>query len=186
MIKTEKLENLKNNLFFATNLMVFSNIVNYYLIDSELFSNKWLYSSFVLIFSYGIYTLFSDVFIKIEEDNIKLRRTKEDALRYLTIYTIYQLFIVYVEQGIIELSMTWAMKTILIIGSYVSFDYIFTDFLFNLNNHHILFIDLIKIGAAEVIGAFVISQEMSLMESSDLIAYLFSYLIWNLFTKNLI
>ena len=117
---------------------------------------------------------------------MELRRSKEDALRYLTIYTIYQLFIVYVEKGIIELSMTWAMKTILIIGSYVSFDYIFSDFLFNLNNNHILFIDLIKIGAAEVIGAFVISQEMNLMESSDLIAYLFSYLIWNLFTKNLI
>jgi len=186
MVKTEKLENLKNNLFFAANLMVFSNLITYYLVGSELFSQKWLISSFILVFSYGVYTLFSDVFINIKEDNVKLRRTKQDAIRYLTIYTIYQLFVVFIEKGIFELSLSWIMKTFIIIGSYVSFDFIFSDFMFNLNNNHILFIDLIKIGLAEFIGAFVISQEMTLIESSELIAYLFSYVTWNLFTKNFI
>jgi len=186
MLSTKKLATLKNNIFFAANLMVFSNIINYYLVDSELFSDKWLYSSFALVLTYGIYSLTSDILINIKEDNIKLKRSKEEALRYMIIYTMYQLFVVYIEKGIIELSYSWIMKTILIIGSYVSFDYIFTDFLFNLNNTNILFIDLIKISLAEITAAFIISQEMSLIEGSELVAYLFSYLIWVLFVKKCI
>jgi hypothetical protein len=186
MVRREKLESLKNNLFFAANLMVFSNIISYYLVGSELFSQRWLISSFILIFSYSVYTLFSDVFITIKEENIKLRRTKNDAIRYLTIYTIYQLFVVFIEKGIFELSLSWIMKTFIIVGSYLSFDFIFSDFMFNLNNNHILFIDLIKIVSAEIIGAFIISQELTLIDSSELIAYLFSYSTWNLFTKNFI
>jgi len=186
MIKTGKLEGLKNNIFFAANLMIFSNLINYYLIDSELFDNKWLYSAFILVFSYSIYSLFSDLFINIKDKNLKIKRTKEDAIRYMTIYTIYQLFLIYVEKGIFELSFSWVIKTFIIVTSYISFDYLFIDMVFNLDRYQILYLDFIKIILAEIIGIFVISQEIGFIEISDLVAYLFSYLIWILFTKKIL
>lgn len=183
MIKTVKIVGFKNNIYFVANLIIFSCLINYYLVGGELFTDNWLYSAFALILSYGIYSLISDVFIDIKEKDLKLKRTKEDAIRYMTIYTFYQFFVVYIEKGIFELSFSWLMKTCIIIGSYVSFDYIFTDLVFNLNNYNVLLLDIFKIGLAEIIGAYVITQQMNIIEAADLIAYIFSYLIWILFTK---
>jgi len=182
MISSVKLENIKNNLFFVTNLMIFSNLINYYLIGGELFTVKWLYSSFAIAFSYIIYSLVGENYVDIKENDFRIKKSKEDMIRYMTIYTIYQA----IEAGILELSFSWVSKTLVTVISYVGFDYFFSDILLSLSTHNILALDLVKIIAAEILGLFIIYEEFSFIKGADLISYLFSYIIWSLFTKKLI
>jgi len=182
MISSVKLENIKNNLFFVTNLMIFSNLINYYLIGGDLFSTKWLYSSFAIGFSYFIYSLVGENYVNIKDNDYRIKRSKEDIIRYISIYTIYQA----IETGILELSLSWASRTFITIIGYVGFDYLFSDILLNLNTHNILALDLVKIISAEVLGLFIIYEDFSFIKGAELISYLFSYIIWSLFTKKII
>ena len=182
MISSVKLENVKTNLFFVANLMIFSNIINYYLVGGELFNVKWLYSSFAIAFSYIIYSLVAESYVVIKDNDYRIKKSKEDVIRYMTIYTIYQA----IQEGILELSFSWASRTLITVLGYVGFDYFFSDVLLNLNNAHLLGMDLVKIIIAEMIGLFIIYEEYTFIKGADLISYLFSYIIWSLFTKKLI
>jgi len=182
MISSVKLESVKNNLFFVANLMIFSNLINYYLVGDELFTVKWLYSSFAFAFSYIIYSLVAESYVNIKDNNYRIKKSKEEIIRYMTIYTLYQA----IQEGILELSFSWVSKTLVTVVGYVGFDYLFSDILLNLSTPHILAMDLIKIIVAEMIGLFIIYEEFNFIKGSDLISYLFSYIIWSLFTKKLI
>ena len=182
MISSLTLESIKSSLFFVANLMIFSNLINYYLIGSELFTYKWLYSSFAITISYILYSLIAENYINIKDDNYRIKKSKQDMIRYMTIYTLYYS----IEQGMINLSFPWASKTIITILGYVGFDYLFSDILLDLNNIHILGIDLFKIIMTEFICLFIIYEKFDFIKSAELISYLFSYIIWSLFTKRII
>ena len=186
MISSIKLENIKNNLFFVTNLMFFSNLINYYLVGADLFSAKWLYSAFAITFSYVIYSLVAENYVNVKDDNYRIKKSKEDIIRYMSIYTLYQTLVVFIEEGILELSILSFSKTFITIFGYVLFDYISSDLLLKFNDHFILAVDLIKIIGVEILVLFIIYEEYNLSKGADLIGYLFSYVIWNLFTKKLI
>ena len=182
MISSLKLENAKSNLFFVANLMIFSNLINYYLVGGELFTVKWLYSSFAIAFSYIIYSLVGENYVNIKENDYRIKKSKEDMIRYMSIYTLYQA----IQEGILELSFSWATKTMITVVGYVGFDYLFSDILLNLSTPYMLSMDLIKIIAAETIGLFIIYEEFNFIKGADLVSYVFSYIIWSLFTKKLI
>lgn len=186
MIKSVKLENVKNNIFFVANIMIFSSLINYYLVGTEIFTSKWLYSSFAVTFAYVSYSLIAENWVTFKDDDIRIKKGKEDMVRYMSIYTLCQALIVFIEEGIIEITFLWASKTFFTVAGYVIFDYIFSDLLLNLSNYHILAFDLVKIAAAELIGLLIIFEQFDFIKASDLIAYLFSYIIWSLFTKKLI
>lgn len=182
MITSVKLENVKSNLFFVTNLMIFSNLINYYLVGGELFTVKWLYSSFAIAFSYIIYSLIGERYVNIKDNDYRMKKSKEDIIRYMCIYTIYQA----IQEGILELSFPWALKTIITVIGYVGFDYLISDILLTLSTPHVLGLDLLKIIGGETIGLFIIYENFSFIKGADIVSYLFSYIIWSLFTKKLI
>lgn len=186
MITSVKLENVKNNIFFVANLMIFSSLINYYLVGTEMFTSKWIYSSFAITFSYVIYSLLAESWVTFKDDDVRIKKGKEDMIRYMSIYTVYEALIIFIEEGVIELSLAWASKTFFTVTGYVIFDYMFSDILLNLSNYHILAFDLVKIAVAELIGLLIIFEQFDFIKASDLIAYIFSYVIWSLFTKKFI
>ena len=69
MISSLKLENVKNNIYFVANIMILSNVVNYSLLGTSLFDNKWLYSSFGILIAYIFYSFISDNLISFNDDD---------------------------------------------------------------------------------------------------------------------
>jgi hypothetical protein len=90
------------------------------------------------------------------------------------------------RDGSIELSILWFVQTVITVFLYVIFDYIFSDFVLNLNNYKILYIDIVKILFAEILAILVTFQSLELIDLSQLIAYVVSYIVWSLVVKKII
>jgi len=186
MLTSSKIENIKNNIFFVSNLMIMSNIINHYLVGSELFNQKWLYTGFGILITYICYSLIASEFISVNDEDYKIKKGKEEAIKYLILYTMSHSFTSYIHDGFIDISLVWFIRTVFTIGTYIFFDYSFSDTFLTLGNHKIILLDLIKIFLAEIIGMMVVLQPFDLIELSDIIAYGFSYMFWNLVTKKFI
>ena len=183
MISSLKLENFKSNIYFVANIMIVSNLINYSLIGTSLFDNKWLYSSFGILIAYIFYSFISDNLISFNDEAYAYKKSKNDAIRYIVIYTLAHFLVSFLDKGFVELTFEWAIRTFITIGGYIYFDYIFSDLFLKLNHYEILFFDLIKIVIAEIFGLYIVYQEFYIVEIVDLIAYAFSYIVWNLGTK---
>jgi len=183
MISSLKLGNIRNNIYFVANIMIISNLVNYSLMGTSLFDNEWLYSSFGILIAYIFYSLVSDKLISFNDEDYIRKKSKEDAIKYIVIYTLAHFLVNFFNKGFVELSITWGIRTFITIGSYIYFDYIFSDLFLKFNYYEILFFDLIKIFMAEIIGVYIIYHELVIVEMAELIAYAFSYIVWKLGTK---
>jgi len=166
--------------------MVISNLINNYLVDSKLFDNKWLLTSFGILIAYLLYSLISTDYISVDDKDYKSKKTKEDAIKYLIIYTLSHSVTGYMHDGFVELSYNWFIRTLATVGGFVTFDYICSDMILQLNSYQILFLDLFKIVIAELFGGYVVSEIFNTFDIADLIAYSFSYAFWSLFIKKII
>jgi len=166
--------------------MVISNLINNYLVDSKLFDNKWLITSFGILIAYLLYSLISTDYISVDDKDYKSKKTKEDAIKYLIIYTLSHSVTGYMHDGFVELSYNWFIRTLATVGGFVTFDYICSDVILQLNSYQILFLDLFKIVIAELFGGYVVSEIFNIFDIADLIAYSFSYAFWSLFIKKII
>ena len=86
MLTSSKIENIKNNIFFVSNLMIMSNIINHYLVGSELFNQKWLYTGFGILITYICYSLIASEYISVNDEDYKIKKGKEEAIKYLILY----------------------------------------------------------------------------------------------------
>jgi hypothetical protein len=111
---------------------------------------------------------------------------KMDAIRYFVIFTISHLLTNYLVHGSFKVSGLWLVQTIITIFFYVIFDYIFSDFVLKLNTYKSLFLDILKIFFAEILAMLITFQTIYLIDMSQLIAYIVSYLVWALIVKKLI
>jgi hypothetical protein len=186
MLSSLKIDNIKGNIYFVGVIMIISNLINFYLVGTKLFDNKWLLTSFGILVAYIIFSLISGDYISVEDKDYKSRKTKEDAIKYLIIYTLSHSVTGYMNDGFVELSFNWFIRTLATVGGFVSFDYICSDLILNLNSYQILFMDLFKILIAEFFGGLVVSELFDLIDIADLIAYSFSYAFWSLFVKKIL
>ena len=103
MISSLKLENVKNNIYFVANIMILSNVVNYSLLGTSLFDNKWLYSSFGILIAYIFYSFISDNLISFNDDDYIYKKSKNDAIRYIVIYTLAHFLVSFLDKGFVLL-----------------------------------------------------------------------------------
>jgi hypothetical protein len=186
MTTSSKFKDLKKNIFFITNLVIVSNLINYYLSGEKLYDKEWLYSSFAILITYIIYILVVNDYVNIEDKDYLRKRMKMDAIRYFVIFTISHLLTNYLVHGSFKASGLWLVQTIITVFFYVIFDYIFSDFVLKLNTYKSLFLDILKIFFAEILAMMITFQTIDLIDMSQLIAYIVSYLVWALIVKKLI
>ena len=181
-----KFKELKKNILFVTNLVILSNLINYYLDGEELYNKQWLYSSLGILITYTFYLLFINDFIKVEDKDYLRKRMKLDAIRYFIIFSLSHLIRNYMLYGSFKITFLWFIQTLITIFFYVMFDYIFSDYVLKLNNYKILLIDVSKILLAEILAMMITFQTLELSDLSQLIAYIVSYIVWALIIKKLI
>ena len=186
MTTSSKFKDLKKNIFFITNLVIVSNLINYYLSGEKLYDKVWLYSSFGILINYGFYLLFINDYVKVDDKDYLRKRMKMDAIRYFVIFTISHLLTNYLVHGSFKASGLWLVQTIITVFFYVIFDYTFSDFVLKLNTYKSLFLDILKILFAEILAMMITFQTINLIDMSQLIAYIVSYLVWALIVKKLI
>jgi len=183
MIANDKLKKLKNHFIFIANLMIVSNFINYFLVNETLFDHNWLLSSFGLIITYIIFTLCEIKPANVNDKNYLIEKSKKDALKYFILFTLSHLLINLLKNKGIKISLLWFMQILLTIGAYVFFEYIFCDITAEINEINLVFLNLSKILLSEILGIIIIFGGIDLIESSDLIAYSVSYLVWSLIIK---
>lgn len=186
MTISSKFKDLRKNIYFITNLVILSNLINYYLYSEELYNKEWLYGSFGILITYIFYLLFINDYVKVDDKNYLRKKMKMDAIRYFIIFTMSHLISNYIINGSFKLSGLWLIQTLITIFFYVIFDYTFSDFVLKLNNYKSLFLDIIKILSAEILAMLITFQVIDLVDMSQLIAYIVSYLVWALIIKKLI
>jgi len=186
MTTSSKFKDLKKNLYFITNLVIVSNLINYYLYGEKLYDNEWLYSSFGILITYAFYLLFINDYIKVDDKDYLRKRMKIDAIRYFIIFTLSHLIINFMIRGSFTITSLWLIQTIITVFFYVNFDYIFSDFVLKLNTYKSLFLDILKILLAEILATIITFQTIDLIDMAQLISYITSYLVWALIIKKLI
>jgi hypothetical protein len=67
---------------------------------------------------------------------------------------------------------------------YISFDYFLCDY--STNEISLIFLNVVKIFIAEILGLLIIFQKINLVDISDLLAYIIAYLVWYLIIKKFI
>ena len=186
MTTSSKFKDLKKNIFFITNLVIVSNLINYYLSGEKLYDKEWLYSSFAILLTYIIYIFVVNDYVKVDDKDYLRKRMKMDAIRYFVIFTISHLLTNYLVHGSFKASGLWLVQTIITVCFYVFFDYIFSDFVLKLNTYKSLFLDILKILLAEILATIITFQTIDLIDMAQLISYITSYLVWALIIKKLI
>jgi hypothetical protein len=186
MLSSSKIKSFKSSVFFAANLVIISTIVNYILVSQEVFNKKGLYNAISILISYILYVFIFQDLIKINDVDYPIKKMKEDAFRLFFIFTISHLINNLLSEGSLNISILWLIQTSVTIFFYVYFDYLSCDLVLKLNNYQNLFLDIIKIFAAEILATLITFQQLNLVDMADLIAYSISYITWTLIIKKLI
>lgn len=186
MLSSSKIKSFKSSVFFAANLVIISALVNYILVGQEVFNNDGLYNAMGILISYMLYVFIFQDLIKINDVDYPIKKMKEDAFRLFFIFTISHLIHNLLSEGSLNISILWLIQTSVTIFFYVYFDYISCDLVLKLNNYQNLFLDIIKIFAAEILATLITFQQLNLVDMADLIAYSISYITWTLVIKKLI
>jgi len=184
MISSNKFKIIKNHILFLTNLVIIINIVNYYLVEEELFDKNWLNSSYGIILAYIIYLVFDNTEVNVNDKDYLIKKSKHDAFRYFILFTLSHIIINFFKDGNIKISLLWFFEIILTITMYISFDYFLCDY--STNEISLIFLNVFKILVAEVIALLIIFQKVNLVDLSDLLAYVIAYLVWYLIIKKFI
>ena len=184
MISSNKFKVIKNHILFLTNLVIIINLVNYYLVDEELFDKSWLYSSYGIILAYIIYLLLDNTEVNINDKDYLIKKSKYDAIRYFILFTLSHIIINFFKDGNVKISFLWFFEIILTITMYISFDYFLCDY--STNEISLIFLNVVKIFIAEILGLLIIFQKINLVDISDLLAYIIAYLVWYLIIKKFI
>ena len=186
MLSSSKIKSFKSSVFFAANLLIISALVNYILIGQEVFKKDGLYNAMGILISYMLYVFIFQDLIKINDVDYPIKKMKEDAFRLFFIFTISHLIHNLLSEGSLNISILWLIQTSVTIFFYVYFDYISCNLVLKLNNYQNLFLDIIKIFAAEILATLITFQQLNLVDMADLIAYSISYITWTLVIKKLI
>jgi hypothetical protein len=186
MLLTSKFKSLKGNILFVVNLVIVSSLINYILVGQKLFDKAWLYSSFGILISYIFYIFLIEDLIKFDDKDYNIKKMKSDAFRLFVVFTLSHLLNNIFTDGSLNISLLWILQTCITIFFYVYLDYISCDFVLKLNNYENLFVDIIKIFTAEILATLITFQHLNLIDLSDLIAYIISYITWTLIIKKLI
>jgi hypothetical protein len=133
MLTSSKFKTLKNNIFFVTNLVIISSLINYILVGEKLFDKKWLYSSLGILISYIFYVFFIDDLIKFDDKEYTIKKMKSDAYRLFIVFTISHLINNFLIEGSLTISFLWIIQTLVTVFFYVYLDYISCDFVLILN-----------------------------------------------------
>jgi hypothetical protein len=186
MLSSSKIKSFKSSVFFAANLVIISAIVNYILVGQEVFNKNGFYNAISILISYVLYVfIFQDLF-KINDFDYPIKKMKEDAFRLFFIFTVSHLINNLLSEGSLNITILWIIQTSVTIFFYVYFDYLSCDLVLKLNNYQNLFLDIIKIFAAEILATLITFQQLNLVDMADLIAYSISYITWTLIIKKLI
>ena len=187
MFSTTSIELAKIDFIFATNLVIVSNLVEHYLLDKELFNDKWLLTSFALILSFVFHALITFNMIKIDESNIKLKKTVDDLTRFGTIFIVSEIFYSIFAHGKIKLSKQWAIKTSLTLFGIVIFNFFLSNRIRNLGPYTLLFYDVVKMIVGSLTSAFFIDGVITNNEIGNLFSLLAGYISWHLIiVKNVV
>jgi hypothetical protein len=186
MLSSSKIKSFKSSVFFAANLVIISAIVNYILVGQEVYNKNGLYNAISILISYILYVFIFQDLIKINDVDYPIKKMKEDAFRLFFIFTISHLINNLLSEGSLNISILWIIQTSVTIFFYVYFDYLSCDLVLKLNNYQNLFLDIIKIFAAEILATLITFQQLNLVDMADLIAYSISYITWTLIIKKLI
>ena len=186
MLKTSKIFTTKYTFFSILNTVIISELVTTYLKDTEIFTNKWMYSAFGLL----IASIFSIIFIedKIKEIsyNDRLKKPTIDFLKLFLIFIIKKFIENFLETGTIYIELSWIYRTFLILISYFIFDVTFADFLIKFNNYQLLFYFICKVLLSNYLVFLFLYNKFTINDFIDRFAFLISYIFFEIIIKKII
>jgi hypothetical protein len=184
MVSSEKIDRTKTNFKFVMSIVIISNLISCYLNGNDMFSTKWLGTSFAITFAYILYAIFiEDLKILKKFQNNKIAK---NTIQLGAIIALSKIINGIFQGTISTLSSTLSITLLFKIGTYIIFDYFFIDKILDLTNYSAVFYDLSKLVLSELAIIYVVYSEFSSTHVIDLVAFGFGYIIWNLIIKNFI
>jgi len=186
MLKTSKIFTAKYTFFSILNTVIISELVTTYLKDTEIFTNKWMYSAYGLL----IASIFSIIFIedKIKEFsyNGRLKKPIIDFLKLFLIFIIKKFIENFLETGTINIELFWLYRTFLILLSYFISDVIFADFLVKFNNYQLLFYFICKVLLSNYLVFLFLYNKFTINDFIDRFSFLISFIFFEIIIKKII
>jgi hypothetical protein len=109
-----------------------------------------------------------------------------DLLRLTSLFVLSKIITNLLENGIININLLWIYKTIMIIAIYFISDIILADFLIKFNNYQLLFYYIFKVLLTNYLVILFLYNEFTLNDFIDQIAFLISYIFFEIIIKKII
>ena len=186
MLSILEIDNAKTKLLFITHIVIFSELIEYYLKDKDIFTQSWLYSSFSFLLAYIIFIIFSNNINNFNKNNYSIISHENNFLKFTILFIASHIIKNYLENGIITINYLYLMRIIIIIIGYVLPDYIFQEKLLKLNKHQYLIYDIIKMFITDCISALLVFNVLTINDFYESFSFLSSYVIWEIIISKLI
>jgi len=184
MLSTLQIENAKTRFLFITNIVILSEIIEYYLKEKDVFTEDWLYSSLSLLIAYVIFILLSDNISLVDKNNYSVKKHERNFIRQTTLFLISHIIKNYLEHGMVYFDLSYLIKIIISVLFYVFPDYVLQDKLLPLTSHQYLIYDVLKMFISDYTVSLMVYNTYSLDDFYESFSFLSSYILWETFIKN--
>lgn len=183
MLSTLQIENAKTRFLFIANIVILSEIIEYYLKEKDPFTKEWLYSSLSLLVAYIFFILISDNISLVDKNNYSVKKHERNFIRQTILFIISHAIKNYLDHGMIFFDSLYLIKMIISIIFYIYPDYILQDKLLPLNSHQYLVYDVSKMFIADYVVSLMVYNVYNLSDFYESFSFSASYILWETFTK---
>jgi hypothetical protein len=184
MLSTLQIENAKTRFLFITNIVILSEIIEYYLKEKDIFTKEWLYSSVSILIAYIIFIILSDNIGLVDKNNYSVKKHERNFIRQTILFFISHIIKNYLEHGLVYFDFSYLIKIIISVLFYVFPDYVLQDKLLPLNSHQYLAYDVSKMFISDYIVSMMVYNIYKLDDFYESFSFLSSYILWETFIKN--
>jgi hypothetical protein len=185
MLSTLQIESAKTRFLFIANIVILSEIIEYYLKEKDPFTKEWLYSSLSILVAYIFFILLSDNISLVDKNNYSVKKHERNVIRQSILFIVSHVIKNYLDHGMLYFDLSYLLKMVITISFYVFPDYILQDKLLSLSSHPYLIYDVSKMFIADYVVSLMIYNTYTLQDFYESFSFSASYILWETLTKHL-
>lgn len=182
----------KYDLTLAATFLVVANIVEKYLLNTQLFTEQWSTFALATLIGFAVHGLFTNKLSAFVNDKLKVvsenaKTAIYDVVKFGTVFIVQQALVQYIEGRPINLmDPKWQLVSGLVILGYVVYDLYVNNMLPKVDKYQPLLNDLVKVSMGALAAAQFGQGGITQTSLKSLGALLSGFTVFHLYTKSLV
>ena len=192
MISSNDIHVTKNDLSLFITIVIVMNLVDYRLLGTALFDEKWMNSSVALLLGVALHGLLTNklsamVNTQLNIEHLGLKNSVYDFFKFGTIFVCQRSISSYIENKPIVFDRKWMMESGLTIAGYSAYNIVLAPVMPAVDpQYQPLFNDLVKVSLGDLTAKYFVDGTITQKHLMNLSGLLASFVIFHLVVKKLV